>query len=411
MPLSVNSGFSQRSTAPMSNLFNSSSGAASVALEEASMANLNLNSTLEFLSDSDEDEDMGSHTRVDRSTSVASVANYSGSYVTPYGESEAIHTALSEGVVDVTVLDPNSGKITKVRKVERIPDPFVTGYLKTCQEIGVRPLEVINNMPLIEVTPIRYRILQLEQRQAERTLAKESLESSSSSSPKILFASSRQRRTNSVIAMHDIQTLVSSESSVDESGNDDSVSTHQSINDTEDDDIEENYGFLSHLNLSFLATTNDYQTDIFGSKSGDYKFKPGLGDGSTHSLRLQALFAALSVPGIGSRFLRHLCISGNKISPDSQRALGMMVQSNRTLTHLNLASCGLGNRGVAILCDGLERNSTLQTLFLGLNGIGDMGAIAVAKFLISRNCRLKKLSLGLNRFVSGDAAIGAAICW
>ena len=72
--------------------------------------------------------------------------------------------------------------------------------------------------------------------------------------------------------------------------------------------------------------------------------------------------------------------------------LKRLRSNDTTLTTLSLAGNNLGEVGAAAVAGALQRNTTLTTLNLGYNGLGDVGGAAVAGAL-ERNTTLTTLDL------------------
>lgn len=57
------------------------------------------------------------------------------------------------------------------------------------------------------------------------------------------------------------------------------------------------------------------------------------------------------------------------------------IAVNRSLTALNLESCGLTSEAGGALSSALQRADALQVLVVGSNNLGDAGVIAICKGL------------------------------
>jgi hypothetical protein len=85
------------------------------------------------------------------------------------------------------------------------------------------------------------------------------------------------------------------------------------------------------------------------------------------------------------------------------------MQLNTTLLSLSLSCNAIGNAGVAAIAETLKVNSSLQKLVLCYNNIGASGAAAIAKAL-KVNSSLQKLDLSFNKIGdSGAASIAEAL--
>ena len=95
--------------------------------------------------------------------------------------------------------------------------------------------------------------------------------------------------------------------------------------------------------------------------------------------------------------LKHLDLRYNYLHDEIAVALGKALESNTTLTYLNLTSVPgywvrIGPSGASALARALTKNSTLKCLVLGYNSIGDSGALAFADALPT-NSSLTQLDL------------------
>jgi len=87
-----------------------------------------------------------------------------------------------------------------------------------------------------------------------------------------------------------------------------------------------------------------------------------------------------------------------------------MLDRNRSLMILNLASCFVGDPGAESLGRGLSRNTSLKELNLASNGIGNSGATALADSLRS-NKVLEFLNLAFNGINGPEAVIAIKSLW
>jgi hypothetical protein len=95
--------------------------------------------------------------------------------------------------------------------------------------------------------------------------------------------------------------------------------------------------------------------------------------------------------------------------------MGQVLKVNTTLTGLSLASyavaSSMGKDGVQFICDGLERNTTLQRLWVGGNQLGNAGVQLLVKTL-TKNYTLTELSLQNNSISpQGFNAIGSLFAY
>ncbi|KAL0205995.1 hypothetical protein P9112_001302 [Eukaryota sp. TZLM1-RC] len=107
--------------------------------------------------------------------------------------------------------------------------------------------------------------------------------------------------------------------------------------------------------------------------------------------------------------LTRLDLWDNNITNKGASALARALESNCTLTTLYLQEDNITDEGASALARALESNSTLTTLDLECNNITDEGAIALARALES-NCTLTKLNLGgINITDEGASALARAL--
>ncbi|CAH3135711.1 unnamed protein product [Porites lobata] len=103
----------------------------------------------------------------------------------------------------------------------------------------------------------------------------------------------------------------------------------------------------------------------------------------------------------GHRSLKHLSVKGNRYDPSRNNKLAEMLTVNKTLTDLNLSSCGLGGKAKKFISDifhALCINSTLTSLKLGENILGDSHTAALSQVFTHPNKTsvIKKLDLSNN---------------
>ncbi|KNC50469.1 ribonuclease inhibitor [Thecamonas trahens ATCC 50062] len=111
--------------------------------------------------------------------------------------------------------------------------------------------------------------------------------------------------------------------------------------------------------------------------------------------------AVLASAGLANnQRLKSLTLRKTGAGADAASQLGVALQANTSLTYLDLDDNGLGDRGIALLADGLFFNSgSLRELKLQFNDVGEAGAAALFK---ARNGRLSLSHLDL-----GHNALGA----
>jgi Ran GTPase-activating protein (RanGAP) involved in mRNA processing and transport len=103
----------------------------------------------------------------------------------------------------------------------------------------------------------------------------------------------------------------------------------------------------------------------------------------------------------GSRF------GGPSAAPTVVRCIADGLSSNTSLQEFVLANCQLGDEGVTLLAQGLgsrSRNSSLQKLDLGNNGISSTGIRALLDAIIQRASRITDIDLSENAIGSEGAS-------
>ncbi|KAF9110697.1 hypothetical protein BGX30_007888, partial [Mortierella sp. GBA39] len=90
-----------------------------------------------------------------------------------------------------------------------------------------------------------------------------------------------------------------------------------------------------------------------------------------------------------------LNLDDNKIGDNGAVALSEALKTNSTMTTLNLRHNRIEDNGAVALSEALKTNSTLTTLDLYYNSIGDNGAVALSQAL-KTNLTLTTLNLGSN---------------
>ncbi|KAI9325419.1 hypothetical protein DFJ73DRAFT_913631 [Zopfochytrium polystomum] len=93
--------------------------------------------------------------------------------------------------------------------------------------------------------------------------------------------------------------------------------------------------------------------------------------------------------------LQSIGLSWNAIGQEGAKALADALRTNTSLKSINLSSNSIGDEGGKALADALTVNSTLQSIDLSWNGIGQEGAKALA-FALRTNTSLKIVDLRLN---------------
>jgi Ran GTPase-activating protein (RanGAP) involved in mRNA processing and transport len=90
-----------------------------------------------------------------------------------------------------------------------------------------------------------------------------------------------------------------------------------------------------------------------------------------------------------------LYLSGNNIGDKGAEKLAKALEKNTTITKLSLRSNNIGKAGAEVLAQALKENKTLTELDLGWNNIGDEGAEKLAEAL-KNNETLTTLDLSVN---------------
>ena len=101
--------------------------------------------------------------------------------------------------------------------------------------------------------------------------------------------------------------------------------------------------------------------------------------------------------------LTELKLSYNTIADAGAAALTVTIQTNTTLTRLDVSYNTITDAGAAALAEGIQINSTLTELNLSQNKIGDPGAAALAEG-IQINSTLTELNLSQNKIGDPGAA-------
>ena len=94
--------------------------------------------------------------------------------------------------------------------------------------------------------------------------------------------------------------------------------------------------------------------------------------------------------------LEKLCLDGNENMNDEELGMFILQPSPLKLKHFSLRHCGLGENSAACLSRALVENTTLLTLNLCFNKIGNEGVKQICKSLRT-NKTLVSLDLGSNR--------------
>jgi Ran GTPase-activating protein (RanGAP) involved in mRNA processing and transport len=108
--------------------------------------------------------------------------------------------------------------------------------------------------------------------------------------------------------------------------------------------------------------------------------------------------------------LNKLVLSCNKFkSRHCMQKMSSLLCHNTSLTSLNLSGNGIGDYGARRIASALAKNSTLRTLSLAKNLIGPLGAIEIAH-MIKHNVGLTSLDISKNHIrFSGAIEIASAL--
>lgn len=122
------------------------------------------------------------------------------------------------------------------------------------------------------------------------------------------------------------------------------------------------------------------------------------------------LLSSLSVTYRAKRLAMDYDKSLYGLTDDDVSAVGTLVQNTRTLVHLALPECRLGDSQAARLCEALARNDTVTELDLSRNRLGDAACEALAGLVGGGASALQTLALADNRaHEAGAAALAAAL--
>ena len=107
--------------------------------------------------------------------------------------------------------------------------------------------------------------------------------------------------------------------------------------------------------------------------------------------------------------LTTLNISGNNIRNDGAIVLAAVLKENNTLTKLDISRNYIGDPGAKALAEALKVNQTLTELYISNNSIGDFGAKDLAEAL-QTNKTLKSLGINNNYIgYTGKKALAEAL--
>ena len=86
----------------------------------------------------------------------------------------------------------------------------------------------------------------------------------------------------------------------------------------------------------------------------------------------------------GTEPVESLDLSGKKLGVASTIVIASLISVNGSLTALDLSSNGLMDEGVSAVCEAIQSNkeTKLSSLNFGYNGIGPVGANALAAMVV-----------------------------
>jgi hypothetical protein len=93
----------------------------------------------------------------------------------------------------------------------------------------------------------------------------------------------------------------------------------------------------------------------------------------------------------------HLSLANNGLESDDCAALATLIRENKTIISLDLSNNKLGGEGVAKLADALLHNSSIEDLDLSANGLAKSAGKALAPAIGKRECSIKRLQLAGNQ--------------
>ncbi|OEL31478.1 Protein NLRC3 [Dichanthelium oligosanthes] len=128
-----------------------------------------------------------------------------------------------------------------------------------------------------------------------------------------------------------------------------------------------------------------------------------LGGNNIHSKGVSAIAETLKDNSV----LTTLDLSYNPIGSDGVKALCDVLKFHGKIQTLKLGWCQIGVQGAEFIADCLKYNTALSTLDLRANGLGDDGAICLARSFKIINESLTSLDLGFNE-IRDDGAFALA---
>ncbi|KAL0238004.1 hypothetical protein GEMRC1_012478 [Eukaryota sp. GEM-RC1] len=102
-------------------------------------------------------------------------------------------------------------------------------------------------------------------------------------------------------------------------------------------------------------------------------------------------------------------LSWNYIGDEGARALANVMKVNTTVTSINLSRNSISAKGIKVLAEALKVNSAVTSINLGNNSIGDEGAVSLAEML-KVNSTLVRIDLRINAIRDeGASALAEAL--
>ena len=103
--------------------------------------------------------------------------------------------------------------------------------------------------------------------------------------------------------------------------------------------------------------------------------------------------------------VRALWLKRNPLKSEAMIHMGELMRVNTRIEVLDLLNCGLLDEGVRLLFESLAHNTTLKHLYLSANGISPTGLAHIASYLSTGKSSLETLFLGGNRIGDEGARI------
>ena len=171
------------------------------------------------------------------------------------------------------------------------------------------------------------------------------------------------------------------------------------INDANKADVETKKFERRRRNSKDLLDTTYLSADVVDVQHTEEALKKDSGESSKAPVAAIAAFK----PGVKltpSRTATEIQIANQGLDDGDAEAIVALLAEGH-VTKLNLANNNLGARAAAEIAKCLETNTTLTSLSLHSNGIGDVGAGHFTSFLQGRNASLTSLFLSDNYLGAG----------